>query len=82
MTNLISIIIPAYNAQDTIRECLNSLISQTYPQKEIIVVDDGSTDQTGWIITNEYKDIKYIISSLSLFSIKDNTQIATAFVKK
>ena len=42
----VSVIIPAYNAAATIRETLTSLIAQTWPHWEAIVVDDGSTDIT------------------------------------
>ena len=45
-----SFIIPAYNIENYIAECLESLISQSYDEWEAIVVDDGSTDQTGTII--------------------------------
>lgn len=43
---LVSILIPAFNAQSSIAETLRSAISQTWERKEIIVVDDGSTDRT------------------------------------
>lgn len=43
---LISVIVPTYNVQDYIRECLSSLLSQTYPNFEIIVCDDCSSDGT------------------------------------
>src|SRR5262249_10572299 len=43
---LVSILIPAYNAQEWIADTLRSAIAQTWPRKEIIVVDDGSKDQT------------------------------------
>jgi glycosyltransferase involved in cell wall biosynthesis len=46
MEPLVSILIPAYNAATTIAETLQSAIDQTWQRKEIIVIDDGSTDQT------------------------------------
>jgi len=46
MKPLVSILIPAFNAQDWIAETLESAIAQTWSEKEIIVVNDGSTDQT------------------------------------
>jgi len=43
---LVSILIPAYNAQEWLADTLRSAVAQTWEHKEIIVVDDGSTDQT------------------------------------
>lgn len=43
---LVSILIPAFNAQESIADTLRSAIAQTWEHKEVIVVDDGSTDQT------------------------------------
>ena len=51
---LISIIVPAYNVEKYIKTCLDSLINQTYSNFEIIVINDGSTDQTEKIL-NEYE---------------------------
>ena len=45
----VTIVVPAYQAADTISEALASLTAQTYANLEIIVVDDGSTDSTGEI---------------------------------
>jgi len=49
MKPLVSIIIPAYNAEETIGEAIRSAVAQTWEPKEIIVVDDGSTDRTAEI---------------------------------
>ncbi len=46
MWPLVSILIPAYNAEKWISDTLHSAVAQTWPRKEIIVVDDGSTDRT------------------------------------
>jgi glycosyltransferase involved in cell wall biosynthesis len=46
MPPLVSILIPAYNAERWIGETLKSVVGQTWPNKEIIVVDDGSKDET------------------------------------
>lgn len=49
----VSILVPAYNVEDYIEECLQSLISQTLREIEVVVVDDGSTDQTA-VIAERY----------------------------
>jgi glycosyltransferase involved in cell wall biosynthesis len=46
MIPLVSILIPAYNAQEWIAETIQSALGQTWPRKEIIIVDDGSADGT------------------------------------
>ncbi len=46
MAPLVSILIPAYNAQPWLADTIRSALAQTWPRKEIIVVDDGSRDQT------------------------------------
>lgn len=51
----ITIVVPVYNVEDYIKECLDSLIEQTYDNIEIILVDDGSTDSSG-IICDEYSE--------------------------
>lgn len=52
----ISVIIPVYNVEPYIKRCLDSIITQTYKNLEIILVDDGSTDKSGKIC-DEYASI-------------------------
>ena len=47
---LVSVVVPAYNAEATIDQTLQSVRSQSYPHLEVIVVDDGSTDGTRGIV--------------------------------
>ena len=56
----VSVNIPVYNGKEYIRETLESVLKQTYSDFEIIIIDDGSTDETSQII-KEYNDprIKY-----------------------
>ena len=59
---LISIIVPVYNVQLYIKKCLDSLCNQTYNNIEIIIVNDGSTDESEKIILENFHDnekIKY-----------------------
>ncbi len=47
--DLISVIVPVYNVKDYLEKCVNSIINQTYKNLEIILVDDGSKDESGKI---------------------------------
>ena len=49
----VSVIIPVYNGEKFLKQCLNSVLKQTYSNLEIIAVDDGSTDNSASIL-NEY----------------------------
>ncbi|MCQ2484286.1 MAG: glycosyltransferase [Clostridia bacterium] len=51
MDKLVSIIIPVYNLENYIENCLNSLVNQTYRNLEILCIDDGSKDRSGEIIS-------------------------------
>lgn len=57
---LITIGVSAYNRENFLPECLDSLLAQSYPNIEIIVVDDGSVDNTKALITEKYPQVRYI----------------------
>ena len=52
-SDLISIIIPVYNVQDYLKECVDAIINQSYSNIEVILVNDGSTDNSP-AICDEY----------------------------
>ena len=56
MTQKISVIIPTYNRESSIEAAVRSVINQTYSNLEIIIIDDGSTDNTEQIISNIQDD--------------------------
>ena len=59
-----SIVVPVYNVEEYLSECVESLIRQTYEAYEIILVDDGSTDRSGSIcdtMQSKIRTLKYII---------------------
>lgn len=47
MEEMVSIIVPVYNVEKYLEECLNSILGQTYKNLEILLIDDGSTDASG-----------------------------------
>jgi len=59
--DLVSIIVPIYNNEIKLRDCLDSILAQTFTNWEAILVDDGSTDDTGKVI-DEYvkKDSRFV----------------------
>lgn len=52
-----SIIIPLYNKENAIKDTIKSVLKQTYPNFEIVVVDDGSTDRSASIVA-QFSDVR------------------------
>lgn len=73
MKEKISIIVPVYNSEKTLKRCVDSLICQTYSNIEIILVDDGSTDNSS-AICKEYEKIDSRIMNIT----KNNEGVSTA----
>ncbi|MGH9921968.1 MAG: glycosyltransferase [Nitrososphaerales archaeon] len=72
MEDLVSIVIPTYNRADLVEEAILSSVKQTYPNKEILVVDDGSTDNTKEVCK------KYVSSGQIRYIYKPNGGTASA----
>lgn len=59
---LVSILLPVYNSEKYLEACLNSIVTQSYKNMEIIIINDGSTDSCNEIIKiyqQKYSNIKY-----------------------
>jgi glycosyltransferase involved in cell wall biosynthesis len=74
----ISVIIPAYNAGVTIARAIESVLNQTLPPDEVIVVDDGSTDDTAEVIKKFGNQVHYIFQENSSCGAARNTGIRAA----
>lgn len=69
---LISVIVPAYNAERTINRCIDSILSQTYKNIEIIIINDGSKDET------ENKCKKYLQNEKIKYIKIENSGVSNA----
>ena len=79
--NKVSIIIPIYNAEKYLKNCIDSVLMQTYENIEIILINDGSNDYSENICKSylpKYKNIKYFYQQNKGVSIARNNGIKNA----
>jgi glycosyltransferase involved in cell wall biosynthesis len=74
----ISVIIPTHNRAHTLARALDSVLAQTQPASEIIVVDDGSTDDTAQLLRKHYPSVRYLQQQNQGVSTARNAGIRTA----
>lgn len=67
---LVSVIVPVYNTEDYIQECLNSIINQSLSNIEIILVNDGSTDGSLEILEDYAKKIQELKLLIKTMKVK------------
>ncbi len=74
----VSVVVASYNGARTLRPCLASLTALNYPDYEVILVDDGSTDNTG-AVAADFSTVRYLRHEQNLgLSVARNTGIAAA----
>ena len=61
--NLVSVVIPTYNRATELPSAIESVLGQTYPSVEVIIVDDGSTDGTEALIQTRFPRVRYLRQS-------------------
>jgi len=74
MPHLVSVIVASWNGRAYLEKCLASLITQTYPEVEIIIVDNGSTDGSATWVAEHYPNIRLICNRQNLGFAAANNQ--------
>ncbi|MDD4561400.1 MAG: glycosyltransferase family A protein, partial [Candidatus Dojkabacteria bacterium] len=72
---MVTIIIPVYNAEKTLKKCLDSILHQTYTKYEVILINDGSKDKSLQIV-QEYKE-----KHPDIFQIYDQENVGPAVTR-
>ena len=78
MNNSVTVIIPTHNRAHTLVRALNSVLAQTQPANEIIVVDDGSTDETKQLLADHYPQVRCMSQRKKGVSASRNSGIKQA----
>ena len=75
--NLVSVIVPTYNRAHFLLDCVNSVVAQTYRPIELIVVDDGSTDESVTML-EEWQESLHFVDKLSFMFLRQRKMGANA----
>lgn len=75
--DLVSVIIPCYNHEEFIERCLNSILNDSYPHKEIIIIDDGSKDKSVDVIRNFIRENKNSGVDIRFYSQENSGVVKT-----
>ena len=80
MSPLLSVIVPVYNVENFFDTCIKSIISQTYKNLEIILIDDGSTDSSG-VLCDSYqkRDNRIIVIHKENGGLSDASRLGCCF---
>lgn len=70
----LTVVILTYNSAATIEECLNSLVSQRYQDFDVIVVDDDSTDETLYMVSEYSSRLRLTVTNNGSHNISRGTQ--------
>ena len=77
LNHLVSVVIPTYNSEQTINRAIRSVKAQTYKDWEIIVVDDGSTDNTVRVVST-WPEVRLITQKREGVSVARNKGVQVA----
>jgi len=77
-TGKISVIIPTYNSREYICEAIESVLRQSYKNYEIIVIDDGSTDDTVRLLDSKYRGLRIVSQKNAGLATARNTGLKLA----
>jgi glycosyltransferase involved in cell wall biosynthesis len=77
---LVSFVVPAYNLADLISQCINSILAQTYPNFEVLIMDNCSTDRTSEVVASfEDPRVKYFRNEINIGHVRNfNKGITTS----
>jgi GT2 family glycosyltransferase len=78
MTSKVSVVIPNWNGRQHLERCLPAVLAQTHPELEIVVVDNGSTDDSVALVSQEFPQVRLIANAENVGFAQANNQAIRA----